>query len=348
MKIAKTIFNFTYLLLIIATCGAYLAPYISPADNTVIPSLGLVFSGLVLCNILYFLIGLIWRSKLALAALLTLVLGFPYVRNTFNFSLPKTATKQRQTLHIATYNAQFSKPLILPNGNANPKMTTQFDNFLKRINHLDILGMQECGWRTKERIEQSMDFPYHHAIADIYTGIYSKHPIINKGFVDVGQKINKCIWADIAIGKDTIRYYTAHLAPNRHDGKIPLALDQNKQEHVDYFKMFGIFQHYPPFAYKRTSEAAAIRAHQQQSPYPCIITGDFNDPPQTFMYATISKDLKDTFLEDGMGFGGTHGGPVPGLRIDYILVDNKFKVAEHQVLAEPFSDHYMVKAALQF
>jgi len=327
---------------------AYLAPLTSPADSTIVSSLGLVFPGLVACNILYFLIGLIWQSKLAMINLLVLFLGFPYVQNTFNFSLPKSAPNPNRTLHVATYNTQFSKPLILPNGNANKKMTSQFDEFLKSVNHLDILGVQECGWRTKERIKKAMDFPYHHAIKDIYTGIYSKHPIINKGFVDVGQKINKCLWADIVIGSDTIRFYTAHLAPNRHDGKIPVVLDQNQKEDINYFKIFGIFQHYPPFALKRAEEAALIRAHQAQSPYPCIITGDFNDPPQTFMYSTISKDLKDTFLADGMGFGGTHGGPVPGLRIDYILVDNQFSVTQHQILEEPYSDHYMVKAALQF
>ncbi len=283
-----------------------------------------------------------------MVSLLILFLGFPYVQNTVNFSLPKTASKKLQTLHVATYNTQFSKPTILPDGSPNQKMITQFDSFLTSVNHLDILGVQECGWRTAERIQQSMNFPYKHTIEDIYTGIYSKHPIVNKGFVDFGQQINKCLWADIAIGKDTIRFYTAHLAPNRHDGKIPAVLDQNQQEQVNYFKIFGIFQHYPPFASKRVKEAAMIRVHQRKSPYPCIIAGDFNDPPQTFMYATISEDLKDTFLEDGIGFGGTHSGPVPGLRIDYILVANQFKVIKHQILAEPFSDHYMVKAALQF
>lgn len=351
MKIVKRIYIVTNLILIMATCGAYLAPFTSPADSTVIPSLGLVFPGLVLGNLLYFLIGLIWQSKLAMVNLLVLFLGLPYVQNTFNFSLPKAETNQGQILHIATYNTQFSKPLLLPDGNTNKKMLHEFDGFLKNSNHLDILGVQECGWRTQERIKQSMDFPYHYLINDMYTGIYSKHPIVNKGIVDLEQKIkriNRCLWADIVIGKDTIRFYTAHLAPNRHDGKIPVVLDQNQQEHVDYFKMFGIFQHYPPFALKRSEEAALIRAHQAKSPYPCIISGDFNDPPQTFMYATISKDLKDTFLEDGTGFGGTHGGPVPGLRIDYILVDHQFKVLEHQVLEEPYSDHYMVEAALQF
>jgi len=165
------------------------------------------------------------------------------------------------------------------------------------------------------------------------------------------NKLNKAVvftTALLAIGQDTIRFYTAHLAPNRHDGIIPLVLEQEKKEEVDYRKLWGIFQHYRPFALKRSEEATMIRTHQQQCPYPCIVSGDFNDPPQTFMYATISNGLKDTFLAAGKGFGGTHGGPVPGLRIDYILTDPVFRVSKHQILEEVFSDHYMVEATLQF
>ena len=348
MKLLKGIFILTNLLLIIATLGAYLASSISPKITNVIPSLGLIFPALILGNILYFLIGLIWQSKLAIMSLLVLFLGFPYIQNTIAFATSTKLSKQGQTLNVATYNMQFSKPIAFLDGTAQQKMIAEFDDFLTRINHLAILGVQECGWRTKERIEQAMDFPYQHFIPNIYTGIYSKYPIINKGFVDFGQQINKCLWADIAIGQDTIRFYTAHLAPNRHDGIVPLILEQEKKEEVDYWKIWGIFQHYQPFALKRSKEATMIRAHQQQSPYPCIISGDFNDPPQTFMYATISKGLKDTFLEAGMGFGGTHGGPVPGLRIDYILTDSIFRISKHQILDKVFSDHYMVETTLQF
>jgi len=253
-----------------------------------------------------------------------------------------------KTIHVGSYNMQFSKPIAFAKGKAQQKLTTQFDDFLSEQKELDILGVQECGWRSKERIEAILDFPYQHFMTDIYTGIYSKHPIINKGFVDFGQRINKCLWADIAIDRDTIRFYTAHLAPNRFDGIIPLVLKQEEPENINYEKMWGIFKHYQPFALKRAEEAALIRAHQKISPYPSIISGDFNDTPQTFMYATISQDLDDTFLEAGRGVGGTHGGPISILRIDYILVDPFFKVRQHQIMERAFSDHYMLKSTLQF
>lgn len=348
MKIIKGLFVFTNLLLIIATLGAYLATSFSPALVGVIPSLGLIFPALIIGNIIAFTIAVSIQSKWAMASLLTLFLGFPYIQNTIAFSKPNSNNASLKTIQVGTYNMQFSKPIAFLRGTNQEKMVTQFDDFLKERNHLDILGVQECGWRTKERIEATMDFPYQHFIPNNYAGIYSKHPIVNKGVIDFSQPLQKCLWADIVIQKDTIRFYTTRLAPNRFDGRIPLVLNQEAHENVDFEKMVGIFLHYQPFTLERAKEAALIRAHQKTSPYPSIISGDFNDVPQTFMYATMNANLKDTFLEAGMGFGGTHGGPVPGLRIDYILVDKLFKVRKSQILEKTFSDHYMLETTLQY
>ncbi len=348
MKIAKGIFAITNLFLIIATLGAYLAASLSPALVGIIPSLGLIFAALILGNVIAFLIAVCWQPKWAMASLLTLFLGFPYIKNTIAFAKATPNNPSLQTIQVGTYNMQFSKPIAFLRGAAQQKKIAQFNAFLEERNHLDILGVQECGWRTKERIEATMDFPYQHFIPNTYAGIYSKHPIVNKGVINFSQPFQKCLWADIVIQKDTIRFYTTRLAPNRFDGKIPLTLDQEAHENIGFKKMVGIFLHYQPFTLERVKEAALIRAHQQTSPYPSIISGDLNDVPQTFMYATITADLKDTFLEAGKGFGGTHGGPIPSLRIDYILVDQSFKVRQHQILTEAFSDHYMLEATLQY
>jgi len=58
--------------------------------------------------------------------------------------------------------------------------------------------------------------------------------------------------------------------------------------------------------------------------------------------------LKDTFLESGIGIGTTHGGLAPALRIDYILVDDRFSVTNHKVHEVPFSDHYLVEGEVLY
>lgn len=348
MKIIKGILGIINCLLIAALVGAYLATSVSPELLSGIPSLGLIFPALIIANVFAFLIAVFRQSKWAMATLLVLFLGYPYINKTIAFANSKPPSKQLKTIQIGTYNLQFSKPIAFASGVNQQKLITQYDDFLTQQDNIDILGVQECGWRTKEHIAATMDFPYQHFVRDIYTGIYSKHPIVNKGVIDFDEQFIKCLWADIKIQQDTIRFYTTRLSPNRFDGVIPLVLNQEARENNDFRKMVGIFMHYQPFTLKRAKEAAKIRAHQRKSPYPSIIAGDLNDVPQTFMYATISKNLKDTFLETSKGIGGTHGGIVPGLRIDYILVDPFFNVNQHHIIEQPFSDHFMVKSTLQF
>lgn len=348
MKIIKGLLLILNIALIAATLGAFVAPYIPPAKTSIFPVLGLLTFGLLFGN-LSFVIFWFWvKPKFAIGSILTILMGIPNIPNLYALNLPQAQSTTLETLHLATYNMQFSKPLIHQNDQTIEEMEERFEDFLKKIDYLDILGVQECGWRTKEHITKSMQFPYHYFIDNIYTGIYSKHPIINKGFVDFGQHINKCLWADIVVNKDTIRFYVAHLEPNRFDGKVPVVLNQETKEKINIGIFIGIAQHQAIFTNKRNEQAELIRAHQAQSPYPSIICGDFNDIPQTYTYQTISKGLKDTFLESGTGIGTTHGGLVPGLRIDYILVDKTFSVINHQVHKIPFSDHYLVEGEVQY
>lgn len=347
MKIIKALFLLLNIVLILLTLGAYLVPVMPPKDMGLLPALGLVFPGLLVVNILFIIVWLLLKSKWALGSGVTLLFGILLAPSTLNFLRSSSPSKQQNPIQIGTYNMQFSKPIAFQSGKEQQEKEQDFNHFLTRMDHLDILGVQECGWRTKEHIAKSMTFPYQYFPPDIYTGIYSKYPIINKGFIDFGQQVNKYVWADIVVGVDTIRFYSIHLALNRHDGIVPLTLNQEKKENVNIWKLLGIVKYYDRFTHKRAKEIAVIREHQRASPYPCILTGDFNDPPQTHTYRLASEGLKDTFLESGFGIGGTHGSAVPGLRIDYILTDPRFTIFNHRVFDVPFSDHFLVKATVE-
>jgi len=348
MKVVKGLLLLLNIVLLLLTLGAYLAPSIPPKGMGLLPALGLVFPALIVGNIFFVIAWLRLNSKWALGSSLILLLGLFFAPSTLNFLQSSAPSRQQNPIQIGTYNMQFSKPIAFLSGTAQEQKEKDFELFLKKIDYLDILGVQECGWRTKEHIAASMTFPHQFFLPNIYTGIYSKHPIVNKGYVDFGKQINKCLWADIAIGVDTIRFYTMHLAPNRHDGIVPLVLNQEKREQVDIWKLIGMVKYFEIFTNKRAIEATTMRQHQRASPYPCILTGDFNDPPQTYTYRLASEGLKDTFLESGFGIGGTHGSAVPGLRIDYILVNQGFMVFNHKVYDAPFSDHYLVQATLEY
>jgi endonuclease/exonuclease/phosphatase family metal-dependent hydrolase len=66
--------------------------------------------------------------------------------------------------------------------------------------------------------------------------------------------------------------------------------------------------------------------------------------PTSYVYHTIKGNLLDAFLKEGVGFGQTYIALSPTLRIDYILLDPKFKVTQFTSPRFKASDHFPVVA----
>ncbi|NNK21418.1 MAG: hypothetical protein HKP07_08920 [Flavobacteriaceae bacterium] len=99
---------------------------------------------------------------------------------------------------------------------------------------------------------------------------------------------------------------------------------------------------------KQKIQANQINQHRQESPYPVVICGDFNNSQYSKVYSSLSKDMKDSFLEKGNGYGTTLSFKILPFRIDYVLVDNTFEVIEHKNYDVVLSDHYPIKAKFRF
>ena len=98
-------------------------------------------------------------------------------------------------------------------------------------------------------------------------------------------------------------------------------------------------------AYKiRGIQAQIVRKELDQSPYPALICGDFNDVPNSYTYFQIRKDWQDAFLSTSFGIGRTYLAIAPTLRIDYILADNNFIIKQFDLVDEVLSDHLMIVA----
>jgi len=92
----------------------------------------------------------------------------------------------------------------------------------------------------------------------------------------------------------------------------------------------------------RAHQAQMISRHIDNSAYPVIVCGDFNDTPVSYVYRMMRGDLKDAFVEAGKGFGGTYNGKLPSFRIDYILFDPKFEAYNFERNKLNLSDHYPI------
>ena len=343
------------IVLLILTIGAYLAPYFHPDTNILLTILGLVYSALLIANVLFIIYWLLVNPKWAIGSFLVLLIGYQTVLGLVGFSLKNTGSNDKPTLKVASFNMQLSMPIRRLKAKEKRVQRKKYEKYLGQFKSVDILCVQEHSNIGKKHITNVIDFPYrHYSKKNNFVALYSKHPIINKGSFANFSKSNAidCIWADILIKKDTIRVYSTHLEANRKDGKVPKKVDlKAKEPPVDYTIALGLLTFYQKFSSKRVDQAKRIKEHQENSPYPTIICGDMNDTPQSHVYKILADGQKDSFRARGSGIGATFGSTLKNklafLRIDYIFSHPDFTILDHQIFPDRFSDHYLIEASLR-
>ena len=168
--------------------------------------------------------------------------------------------------------------------------------------------------------------------------IYSKYKIINSGSLDLKSTGNNIIFADILKEKDTIRIYNAHF----ESLKIKPNEENFGEENSE--KLIGRVAQ----AFKRqASQTALFLNHEKQWKGKKIICGDFNNTAYSWMYHEISKNKKDAFIVAGEGFGKSYNYWFP-LRIDFILTDEAAIINQFKTFTEIYSDHFPIRANINW
>ena len=98
---------------------------------------------------------------------------------------------------------------------------------------------------------------------------------------------------------------------------------------------------------RRGVQSDIVRSQRDLSNLPSIVTGDFNDVPNSYTYFNIKGNWQDCFLKKDFGIGKTYLSLAPTLRIDYILADNRFSVKQFDMVDEDLSDHMMLVTDLR-
>ena len=100
---------------------------------------------------------------------------------------------------------------------------------------------------------------------------------------------------------------------------------------------------------KRAKQLDILETEINQSPYPVLLCGDFNDIPNSYTHHIFSKYLYDSFLKSGYGFGTTYNEFFLKYRIDYIFYDSKkFNNINSRVInVGKLSDHLPVFSVFQ-
>lgn len=340
----------------------YLSPYIHPKTISILPFFGLFYPIIILSNLLLLLTWSLVKSKWAIFSLIVIAIGGKLHFRNFAFS-PINNKKQKNELKLLSYNVQLFG-VYNPNLSASLKTRNNIFSFLRKEN-ADVICLQEYYRKDKPTSFETLDSlysiignkNYHERSAHKKNGkqnfgiaMFSKYPMIARGDIIFDSQsntdFNYCIYSDIVKNKDTFRIYNVHLQSIR---LTETHLKFNKVEIADkknYFAVRAVYKKLKIAYLKRADQAKKITTHIRTSPYPVIVSGDFNDTPMSYTYNHFNKSLTDAFRNSSIGIGSTYTGKIPAGRIDYIFHSPKLFSSNFKIQNEILSDHYAITCAI--
>lgn len=349
MKIINKLLRWLNILLVVGTVFSYFSSYVSPKTAWFLSFIGMAFPVFLIFNVAFLVLFLFLKQKSYWLNILCLAIGMFSINRlvTFNDASPIKIAASR-SLTIGTYNTQ---GLFANEKTTNQENLSLYTNLLNRKN-LSILCLQEGSNSLMKSIIpdhflKELNLSYYYK-GTRFVSFYSQHPIINKGIV-FDQKNNGCIFADIKLDTTIIRVYNVHLQSTGIAPEAQKMLDKEDFKEGEAKEgITNILRRLKRSNLKRADQVDQIMAHVEGTPYPIIICGDFNDTPFSYTYNELGSGLQDSFMKRGNGLGVTYNGPIPALRIDYILADPKFSILSHEVIPKGPSDHYPVISKVSF
>jgi endonuclease/exonuclease/phosphatase (EEP) superfamily protein YafD len=169
---------------------------------------------------------------------------------------------------------------------------------------------------------------------------FSRHPIIDEGR-HVFSSFNGMVWTDINLGDDTIRVINVHLQSMGIRVRRVLEKDEMSEVKAETRSVLGALK----AGFKaRQAEVHLVEEQIDQSPYPVVVTGDFNDTPYSVVYERLRRRLPNAFEDAGHGFGFTLNRAPRTIRIDNQFYDPRLQVLDFETHRDqPHSDHYPVE-----
>jgi endonuclease/exonuclease/phosphatase family metal-dependent hydrolase len=156
-------------------------------------------------------------------------------------------------------------------------------------------------------------------------------------------------YVDIVKGEDTFRIFNTHMQSLKFsDTNLHFIEDPTLNDRASFRQSRNVLARFKKGFLRRHVQSNRLKQAMNESPYPVITCGDFNDVPNSYAYNTIGKGLKNAFAQKGTGIGRTFYGISPTLRIDHIFSDPRFNVEQYLRIKKKLSDHFPIIADLYY
>lgn len=194
------------------------------------------------------------------------------------------------------------------------------------------------------RMKKATGIDRRHQPSGKSVATYAESAEFIEDYFKEGHNVSGILVTDVTTAIGKLRLVNAHLYSNQITVLANQIGDQDGLE-GEVSQAKSMLRRYANAAAGRARQADIIRKVVEESPYPVIVGGDFNDVPSSYTYGRIlTPRLRDAWAEHGsLGLGTTYTGPLPGLRIDYFMVDTALRVQSMERVETDFSDHYALK-----
>ncbi len=341
----------TYAIIVAFTVLVYLSPGIPPADLWISAFLPYSIPFLVLTHVLvacYFIIAKKWVS--AIISSILIIIGLTFLHRIIALNFHRNHGSDQADFSILSYNVRVFNVYEIYNKN-NPEYSKAIIRDAQKLEG-DIKCFQEFysdeSSKTYNTIKlMSATHPYYYFEpfhvnrngGSFGMAIFSRYPIEKKGMIHFKEKSNnQILYTDIAIGRNIIRVFNVHLQSMHIDEEALINSADEK-----YFKQYLLkaLMNYRRGAISRSKQVDKLVQEINRSPYPVFVCGDFNEPPLSYAYREVSKSLHNSHEEAGRGFGVTHNGKIPFLRIDNLFYQKEMTIHSFDVLThKKHSDHF--------
>jgi len=309
---------------------SYTLQYIKPSLFPYLSFVSLSVPILLLLNFLFCVYWLIKLKKQFILSLLILLIGYSQVLSFFKLS-KNIERVSPDNISIMSFNVRLFN---LYNWIDNDEILNDIKSFVNDENP-DVINIQE--FRSTK--DFSLDkYPYKHSsLSDGKTSYglasFSKLPIVNQGVILSENSSAIAIYIDIKKYRDTIRFYNIHLKSFKLESELEIISENTSDKILNVFdNTFKI----------QENQSEIISKHIKQSPYKVVVSGDFNNTAYSYVYKLLKDDLVDAFDSAGSGFGSTYNFKYFPMRIDFILMDNSFRINEFKTFDKNLSDHFPI------
>lgn len=337
---------------------SYLSPYVNPRSFWPFAFFGIAYPFILFVNLLFVVYWLFRKTWLFAFSLVGILLGYENLRKNVGFANPISEEQKHQPdsgqIRILSYNVHSFRH------HEKNSLVDAKEDMLKLVQAAspDVVCMQEFYTRNKgkynirQSITKELGMPHSYffpLVKNEYESyglmVMSKFPIKNAGVLDSfkdAHKMNKVIFADIHVGKRTIRVYNVHLQSIGFQTEdydfIRKTTAHPLEGDIQGTKRIGsrLKQAYV----QRSLQADHLYEELSKCQMPYIVVGDFNDTPLSYAVNKVGGDMLNAFRKKGRGWAVTYNGDFPNFQIDYMFCSPEFTIERYHIIKEKVSDHF--------